>query len=379
MPAPEPLAPGLLSAPFAGTAQPAMLDVLADLLPEPGRSLSGRDVVVLADGLGSELLRDHHALAPTLRRAAEATRTIRTVAPATTATAMTSLLTGAPPVRHGVLGYTVIDPEHGTALNQLTGDGPRVDPTAWMPLPTLGERSERKAVQVGPAVHAGSHLTRMAYRGWDFLGHRRGGDRVEAVRTALHRAGRDGLVLLHADDVDHAGHRHGTRSAPWREALEDLDALLAALLRRLPRGTRLHLTADHGMVDVEPSARLDPTRVPGVRERIDLMAGESRARWIRCRGGADDAAELHALLREGLGDAVLVLSREEVIAEGVLGPAGEQPAAHVRARMGDVLLLARGRTTLIDPTLPTPRHPEVGVHGSLTPREARVPLLSLEV
>src|SRR5690625_5174167 len=103
---------------------------------------------------------------------------------------MASRRTGRAPLQHGVLRYLTHDPEHGQPLNQLIGD-PDVVPEQWMPEPGLGERTRRRAVQVAPGKHAGSHLSRVAYRGWEFLAHGRG-DRVEAVRTALHRVGPTG-------------------------------------------------------------------------------------------------------------------------------------------------------------------------------------------
>src|SRR5699024_6638902 len=154
-------------------ARPALLDVIPPLLehPEPGR-----DLVVLLDGVGADLLAEHRALTPTLRREESRTQRVRTVTPATTSSAMVSLHTGQPPLSHGVLGYLTYDPRTGHSLNQLTG-APGADPRRWMPLPTPVERGGRRA-----------------------------------VRTALHRAGPDGLVHLHVDDVDHAGHRHGVDS-----------------------------------------------------------------------------------------------------------------------------------------------------------------------
>src|SRR5699024_9611261 len=262
----------LLPPPFAAGKHPGLLDVIPPLLerPEPGP-----DLVVLLDGVGADLLAEHRALTPTLRRLESEITRVRTVAPSTTASAMVSLHTGAPPLRHGVLGYLTRDPRSGRSLNQLTGS-PGTDPREWMPLPTPVESGTRRAVQVAPAKHEGSHLSGVAFRGWEFLGHGRG-DRVQAVRTALHRAGPDGLVHLHVDDVDHAGHRHGVDSEPWRTALAEVDALVGALLRRLPRGTRIHLTADHGMVDTSPQHTIDLAAHPQLLRLVDEAAGEARA------------------------------------------------------------------------------------------------------
>src|SRR5699024_1634070 len=105
--------------PFAEGRRPGILDVLAPLTAAPG---AGRDVVVLLDGLGADLLAEHRSLTPTLRRLEQETTRIRTVAPSTTATAMVSLHTGLAPLEHGVLGYVTRDPATGRALNQITGD-----------------------------------------------------------------------------------------------------------------------------------------------------------------------------------------------------------------------------------------------------------------
>nr|WP_245354517.1 nucleotide pyrophosphatase/phosphodiesterase family protein [Brachybacterium sacelli] len=361
--------------PFADGARPGQLDVIEPLVstPEPGR-----DLVVVLDGAGAELLAEHRALTPTLRRLEDSTVQVRTVSPATTATAMVSLHTGLPPLVHGVLGYLTHDPDSGRAINQLTGD-PAVDPHRWMPETTPVERGGRRAVQVAPAKHARSHLSGVAYRGWEFLGHGRG-DRVEALRTALHRAGPDGLVHLHVDDVDHAGHRHGVDSEAWRTALADVDALVGTLLRRLPRGTRIHLTADHGMVDTAPGTTVDLADHPQLQRLIATVAGESRALALRAVEGRGAAAELAGGLSELLGQRALVLTRAEVLASALLAPLGTPVPARVEGRIPDVLVLARGRWTVDDfSRRPDGARALIGVHGSLTSAESRVPLLRVTV
>ena len=365
----------LLPPPFAAGARPGLLDVLAPLVrdPEPGR-----DLVVLLDGAGTELLQEHRALTPALRRLEGATTAVRTVAPSTTSSAMVSLHTGLPPLLHGVLGYLTRDPRSGQAINQLQG-AEGVDPRAWMPEPTLVERGSRRAMQVAPAKHARSHLSGVAYRGWEFLDQGRG-DRVRAVLTALHRVGPDGLVHLHVDDIDHAGHRHGVDSPQWRDALGDVDALLGTLLRRLPRGTRLTVTADHGMVDTAPEHTCDLAEHPEVLRLVRQVAGEARALAVHAVPGDGAAEELAARLAELVGDRALVLRREQVLAAGLLAPAGTEVPARVSGRLPDVLVLGRGRFG-IDDFSRRPRHARqmIGVHGSLTPAEAVVPLLRLTV
>ena len=361
----------LLAPPFAAGERPGLLDVLAPLASAPEE---GRDLVVLLDGVGADLLTEHRALTPTLRRLEGSVERIRTVTPSTTASAMVSLHTGLAPLEHGVLGYLGFDPVGRRAVNQLTG-APGLDPHAWMPFATPVEAGARRAVQVAPAKHARSHLSGVAYRGWGFLAQGRG-DRVEAVRTALHRGGPDALVHLHVDDVDHAGHAHGIDSEQWRTALAEVDALIGALLRRVPRGTRVHLTADHGMVDTSAAHTVDLAEEPAILSLVEEVTGEARALALHAVPGDGAAEELAERMRVLMGERALVLTREQVLASGLLGPAATAIPAHVRGRIADVLVLARGRWGVDDFS----RRPEtarsmIGVHGSLTSAEAVVPLL----
>ena len=361
----------LLAPPFAAGERPGLLDVLAPLASAPQE---GRDLVVLLDGVGADLLTEHRALTPTLRRLEGSVERIRTVTPSTTASAMVSLHTGLAPLEHGVLGYLGFDPVGRRAVNQLTG-APGLDPHAWMPFATPVEAGARRAVQVAPAKHARSHLSGVAYRGWEFLAQGRG-DRVEAVRTALHRGGPDALVHLHVDDVDHAGHAHGIDSEQWRTALAEVDALIGALLRRVPRGTRVHLTADHGMVDTSAAHTVDLAEEPAILSLVEEVTGEARALALHAVPGDGAAEELAERMRVLMGERALVLTRDQVLASGLLGPAATAIPEHVRGRIADVLVLARGRWGVDDFS----RRPEtarsmIGVHGSLTSAEAVVPLL----
>lgn len=367
----EDLAPDLLPPPFSGGARPGLLDVLAPLANE---TRTGRDLVVLVDGLGWGLLKQHRALTPTLRALAGETTKVRTVFPSTTATAMVSLHTGLAPLQHGVLGLMTRDPATGRAVHELTGH-PGVDPGAWMPEPTVVQSGGRRAVQVGPRRHAGSHLSGMAYRGWEFQGHGRD-DRIDVTLRALRRAGPDGLVHLHLDDVDHAGHHHGIDSDQWREALIEVDSVLGTLLRRLPAGTRVHVTADHGMVDTDPSHVVELGDHPALERLIASVAGEPRALALTAVPGDDAAGELAAGLRELLGERAVVLERPALLTSGLLGPVDAEVPARVAGRLPEVMVIARGRWT-VDLLSRRPEGTKrlIGVHGSLTDAESWVPVV----
>ncbi len=111
---------------LVGAAPPAA--GLGRALPAPGRPPSARTidapggedlplwfpapvagatqiVLLIIDGLGAEQLGERHMLAPTLSGGTGGQ--ITTVAPSTTACALTTLVTGRVPAEHGVVGYRV--------------------------------------------------------------------------------------------------------------------------------------------------------------------------------------------------------------------------------------------------------------------------------
>src|SRR5688572_22057541 len=80
------------------------LDDAPSWVPSPAID-ADRVVLLVIDGLGWNQLQERRHLVPTL--AGLAGGPITTVAPSTTATALTSISTGMPPGEHGVMGYRI--------------------------------------------------------------------------------------------------------------------------------------------------------------------------------------------------------------------------------------------------------------------------------
>ena len=162
-------------------------------------------------------------------------------------------------------------------------DGPGAGPAD-----SAGARRAPPAVTIGPARFAGSGLTRAALRGCPHLG----ADRMEARPGLAAGALRRGtpLVYLYVGELDHAGHLHGWRSAQWLDQLERLDAAMAELARRVPAGTRIVLTADHGMVDTDEDRRVDVTAHPDLARDVVAVAGEPRFTQLYVPGSDPEIA-----------------------------------------------------------------------------------------
>jgi hypothetical protein len=151
-----------------------------------------------------------------------------------------------------------------------------------------------------------------------------------------------------------------------------VDWLLDRLATDLPPGAALLVTADHGQINVPASARIDLDADPALSAGIVTVAGEPRVRYLWTADGARD--DVLAAYRSVLGDRAWVLTRDELIADGWLGPV---PPEHA-ARIGDVVVIGLDRTVLLASAHEPPAVSRlVAYHGSVTAAEMTIPLLGV--
>lgn len=330
-----------------------------------------RVCLLVVDGLGWDLLRTHPSAAPFLSGLAETGCWLTAGFPATTVTSLGSLGTALPPGQHGLLGYQVRVPETGRLLNALRWDN-AVDPVEWQPGTTIFERAAAAGVaafRVASGAFRQSGLSVAAMRGADYRSAETPGALVARAAEAVAEQPR-ALAMVYTGDLDATGHAWGCKSAAWRYQLAHVDRLAEQLADALPGGTALHVTADHGMVDVSAGRRTDADAEAGLRAGVAVLGGEPRARHVYARPGA--AAEVLAAWRDTLGDSAWVVSRAEAIAAGWFGPVYPR----LTDRIGDVVAAARGESAVVA-TVREPRESAlVGMHGSLTAGDQKVPLVS---
>lgn len=331
-----------------------------------------RICLLVVDGLGWELLRDHPAAAPFLSELAMAGRPLTAGFPATTVTSLASLGTGLPPGQHGLLGYQVAVPGRGMLLNGLRWHK-EIDPVDWQPKPTVYERAAAAGLACFRVASARLEKTGLSAATMRGNGYRPagslGGLAAQAV-SALRDLDR-GLVTVYHADLDGTGHTFGCRSDAWRYQLGHVEKLAEQLAGAVPEETDFYVTADHGMVDVSPEDRVDADTVPGMRDGVALLGGEGRARHVYTVPGAAD--DVLAAWREILGERAWVLARDEAIAAGWFGPVDPGLAE----RIGDVVAAPAGQCAVVATVTEPLESALIGMHGSLTAADQFVPLLQL--
>ena len=345
---------------------PALLAPKGAELPAwfPSGVAAARHVVLLVlDGLGWEQLQERPSVAPTLT--AMKGGPITTVAPSTTASALTSITTGLAPGEHGLVGYRM--ELSGEVLNVLRWHGDRGElrrrfaPAETQPFePFMGQR----VAVVSKAEFESTAFTEAHLRGAEQVGWRAASSLPLIVARHLHRG--DRFVYAYYDGVDKIAHERGFGEF-YDAELRAADRIVADLIELLPPGAILLVTADHGQVDV--GTRIVTPHGDVLKMTRD-QSGEGRFRWLHAKPGAAD--ELLAAAISHHGDTAWVHSRAELIDSGWFGSVVSQPVA---ARFGDVALVPHQPISFLDPDDGGP-YPLICRHGSLTSAEMLVPLLA---
>jgi hypothetical protein len=305
----------------------------------------GRHVVVLAlDGVNFGTAR---ACWPTADL-----RLMRAVAPSTSSACWLSSLTGLTVADHAVPGVVFSSPSggpelvhfleyHGADLTTATGtvfsDAARRGRT---PLALLGDLEHYGSAWRDALLSGARPVPGHSFYTQDGAYRPRSSAEVAArVRTAVewtlarHGTGRPCLLWCYVE-VDQHVHRHGY-DAHTVEVLNALGEFADSLTRR---DIVVVAHADHGLV---------PTvHDPGLADLLDrlgrrhgfTMGGAGRMRWLYPEH-RDSGAELAVRLGEALPGDVRVLPADQIF------PAGSA----VRARVGDVLLVAEVEKFLSDP------------------------------
>ena len=340
---------------LTGTARAErLLEDLASTIPA-----AASVILVLFDGLGDAQL-DHPAAA-VLRLARRGA--LDAPFPTTTTVSLSTVATGTSPSTHGVIAHLSWFPELGRVVNTLKwvdlSGAPVTYPTdRLLPSLNLWERLKERQIRtvtVQPAGFASTPLTAALYRGAEFLG----AETVdEVVGLTIESAATPGtLVFTYLPQVDVAAHVFGQDSPAYEDAVATVAGIWSGIAQRLPAGTVMIGTADHGVPGFPEHAKV-LVRNP-LYQPLDFW-GDPRA--VMVRGSS-------RLIRRLAADTGAVLIGPDQFLPW-LGPGPRHP--ELERRLPDAVLLAPPGKVILPPGFDKRL---VGYHGGLSPEEVSVPLL----
>ena len=335
-------------------------------------------VLLVVDGLGDRLLCSAGA-GSVLH--AHRVGAMTSVCPSTTASAVTTLLTGVAPAEHGLNGWHIHDRRFGGVITPLPltrRGGPPLSAFRLLPrlfpVGSMFHHACRPVNMVAPADIAYSPFSLHHGRGAHiepYAGLAELGERIVDMVDALADSG--GLVHAYYPQFDALSHTYGSRSAAALGCFAQVDALFAGLLDALAgRGVHVVVTADHGFIDTAPARTVEVPPGGEVAAMLDApLFGERRLAFCRVRRGAEAAFEAWA--GEALAGRAVCVRGADFVAAGLLGPG--KPHPRLAERVGTHVLLMEPGWTVLDWQPDEVPHAMIGVHGGLSADEMWVPLV----
>ena len=332
-------------------------------------------VLLIIDGLGDNYLARRGAGSELARRRR---RSLTSVFPSTTASAITTSYTGCTPLEHGLTGWFTYFGAAGCVsaalpfrsrgdMALLTTRGVEAEQIYDAPalFPSLAVRS----IVVTYRDIVDSHYNRVHCRGAERLAYRNADEFIAQTEQAVKSSDERKFIYAYWPHYDAISHRHGCESREAAGEFALIDAAFARLLARLAGTETLVIaTADHGFIDVAPEESLELPAALAPLLRFPLC-GERRIAYCHVHS-PDEFAKRAA---DWLGSRAEVMPSERLVEDGWLGP-GERHA-RLGERIGDVALMMQGRYTVKDWVAGEPRWLHIGNHGGTHADEMSIPLI----
>lgn len=355
-------------------------------------------LIVLIDGVGETQLTWLRTMIPDnpfLKRVeAEGIETrLTSIVPSSTAAALTSIWTGVPAGRHGLIGYDTFLKDYGMVVNFLA-----YSPVTLMHMPGLVENAGRSAEEMFEPVTMGENLSAQGFASRSYLPiaistscltrAQMRGSRVIPYRgfSDLYTTVFDNLVaepslrsldFIYYNDIDTYNHQKGmTNERIWLAVDQFLLGLerLIQHIQQVDLGKTLVLvTADHGHIPNSPDPNRDLNNHPEILELLTVRpTGENRLTYFfpKCR----HAQELPRLIDSYWPGEFTFVESERFLADGFFGPAPYHRDVH--NRIGELIAIAHGGSYFWWPYRPDRLKSR---HGGLTADEMIVPLVGIRI
>jgi predicted AlkP superfamily pyrophosphatase or phosphodiesterase len=318
---------------------------------------------------------------------------LTSVAPSTTASALTSLWTGSTPGEHGIVGYEVWLKEYSLVANMIkhtpvsfTADigglgRAGFQASQFVPVQPISVHFKAHGVQPVFFIEAGlaqsgltvMHMPEAKVQPYYSL---------EDARLTLEEMGsqvKDGqktFTAVYWPLIDTLSHRYGPENERIQLELEQffhtLRLFLDSLRKKGNKNTLVLLTADHGLTSTPVDPQYDLKNHPELFSMLAMQpTGESRLPHFYVRAGKE--TRFLDYMHSHWNNTFYLISADELVESGILGSKNFHPA--LKDRLGDWMAIPRNGAYLWWKPY---ENVMLGRHGGLSEEEMLIPLLGWE-
>jgi type I phosphodiesterase/nucleotide pyrophosphatase len=343
--------------------------------------LGGRKRIVLfvLDGMGCRRLT---AAVPRGAMQAHLRASLTSVFPSTTATAITTFLTGLAPAQHGLTGWHIWFAEQATIgailpFRARVSDRPLtalgIDPAAVFDHRSLFERLPVRSYAVAPERIISSVFNRAHSTGAQPCAYSSLEQLFDVTLNCLRNTSERCYIYAYYADYDSVAHEHGADSRRAMRLLQRFDdAFEAFLAAAAGLDATVLVTADHGFIDSPPPRVIDLEQHRSLQMMLSApLCGERRAAYCYVRPQCAETFEQY--IAQELGEQAWLHRSQTLIEQGWFGPG--PPHAQLSQRVGDYTLVMKADWTIKEWLPGEQRHRQLGVHGGVSEDEMTVPLV----
>ena len=338
-------------------------------------------VFILLDGLGMNII---SRLPPESFLKQHVRLVMRATSPSTTACALTSIATGHWPGQHGITGWFTYLPEHSLTITPLPFTerfsqrslAEQLKATDVLPVPAFYPHMTHHNLTLLPIQIVNTTYATWARGYTPGQGFTSYADAVDKILAQLSTATAPTYTHWYVPDVDSLCHHRGITYEGVDALVGRLDAALVRLAEGMPAGTRLIISADHGLIDVPVSSHM---HIHEGDSLLDLLAcpptGDARLPVFHVREGRRE--EFVEEFNSRFGHSMSLLSTDQAEEMGLFGPRPWNSTA--KRRFGDFVGIADRPATLhyIQRHAPpkATKEPYLAQHAGLSPDEMLIPLI----
>lgn len=368
----------LMSSIAGAFSQKAEYETLRLLPPEKIKD-SKNIVLMIIDGLGYEYLKrkgkstilNKHCLG-----------SITSVFPPTTASAITTFLTGAAPQQHAFTGWYMHLKEVG-AVSTILPFCPRFGgpPFSAQGISIDAALDQKPFSGMIKAQNFSISHKDIAFS--DFSKAMTGNSKVlpygslnrffANIRKAIKSSNRRKYIYAYWPELDSLNHRYGVGHKKSEKHFREIDKKIRGLIKSIEgTNTALIITADHGLINTSPERTIKLEDHPKMKECLSLpLCGEARAAY--CYVHPEKAQQFESYVRKNMKQCCRLFKSRELIDKNYFGLF--KPNPRLFDRVGDYTLIFKENYIIRDFIgKENKKEAVVGHHGGVSKEEMLVPL-----
>ena len=338
-------------------------------------------ILLVLDGLGYEFLKNEYpdgVLQSGMRGK------MTSVFPSTTATAITTFLTGTAPQQHGITGWNMLLKELGviatilpfTSRMGISLSSPYDLGKKIFTYPSVFEQIKSQSYYILPkklssSVYTNAHAgdsKKIAVNGLS--------DIFQSIVKSVKENTRKKYIYAYWHQYDHIAHTSGYNSNSAKQHIDQIRGYMQNIIKQL-NGTSsiLMVTADHGFINTSKEHTIELKDHPELVACLTLpLCGESRASY--CYVKSTKREYFLNYIKNNFSHCMEVHPSEELLEKGFFGKG--KYASSFLDRIGDYILLMKDNYIIKDFLLTEEEHFYDGRHGGCSENEMFVPLLAYD-